>query len=89
MEAVNRAVLGLLFILCYSLLSLEVAVQETIVGYDILLQFSGDGIIFMCLLCRCCHGDDIASCDARLFGLEGGLCSGIACDSVNTHIKKL
>lgn len=42
MEAVNHAVLGLLFILCFSLISLEVAVQETITEHNILLQFSGD-----------------------------------------------
>lgn len=41
MEAENHAVLGL-FILCFSLISLEVAVREMIIEYDILLQFSGD-----------------------------------------------
>lgn len=42
MEAANHAVLGLLFILSFSLISLEVAVQEMIIEYDILLLFSGD-----------------------------------------------
>lgn len=42
MEAVNHAVLRLLFILCFSLSSLEVTVQEMIIEYVILLQFSGD-----------------------------------------------
>lgn len=35
MEAVNHAVLGLLFILCFSLISLEVTVQEMIIEYFI------------------------------------------------------
>lgn len=48
MEAANHAVLGLLFVLCFSLISLEVAVQEMITEYNILLQFSGDWMIFMC-----------------------------------------
>lgn len=41
MEALNHAVLGL-FILSFPLISLEVAVQEMIIEYDILLLFSGD-----------------------------------------------
>lgn len=42
MEAVNHTVLGLLFILCFSLISLDVAVEEITIEYNILLQFSGD-----------------------------------------------
>lgn len=41
MEAENHTVLGL-FILCFSLISLEVAAQELIIEYDILSQFSDD-----------------------------------------------
>lgn len=54
------------------------------VQYDVVLQFSGDGVIFMCqpveVMLR--QGDDTASSDAGPFGLEENLSSGIVCDSM-------